>query len=67
MAKLARESRLRERRLDKQAKRDARRLAPAPGPNSPGDGPSATTSEPERPAGPGPGGAEAGMHPLPNH
>jgi hypothetical protein len=29
MAKLARESRLRERRLDKQAKKDARKLAPA--------------------------------------
>ena len=30
MAKLTRESRLRERRLDKQAKKDARKLAPAP-------------------------------------
>jgi len=29
MAKLMRESRLRERRLDKQAKKDARKLAPA--------------------------------------
>jgi hypothetical protein len=29
MAKLTRESRLRERRLDKQAKKDARKLAPA--------------------------------------
>ncbi|HTU78982.1 MAG TPA: hypothetical protein VMF09_09510 [Solirubrobacteraceae bacterium] len=28
MAKLARESRLRERRIEKQAKRDARKLAP---------------------------------------
>jgi hypothetical protein len=30
MAKLTRESRLRERRLDKRAKKDARKLAPAP-------------------------------------
>jgi hypothetical protein len=30
MAKLTRESKLRERRLDKQAKKDARRNAPAP-------------------------------------
>ena len=29
MAKLTRESRLRQRRLDKQAKKDARKLAPA--------------------------------------
>ena len=52
MAKLTRESRLRERRLDKQAKRDARRLAPSDEPDSPGDGPGATTSEPVR-TGPG--------------
>jgi hypothetical protein len=32
MAKLARESRLRERRLEKQAKKDARKQAPAHGP-----------------------------------
>jgi hypothetical protein len=31
MAKLTRESRLRERRLDKKAKKDARKLAPVPG------------------------------------
>jgi hypothetical protein len=37
MAKLTRESRLRERRLDKQAKKDARKLAPALDPDSPGD------------------------------
>jgi hypothetical protein len=30
MAKLTRESRLRERRLDKKAKKDARKLAPVP-------------------------------------
>jgi hypothetical protein len=37
MAKLTRESRLRERRLDKQAKKDARKLAPAHDQDSPGD------------------------------
>jgi hypothetical protein len=36
MAKLTRESRLRERRLDKKAKKDARKLAPA---EQPGDAP----------------------------
>ena len=36
MAKLTRESRLRERRLDKQAKKDARKQAPAH-PDRPGD------------------------------
>jgi hypothetical protein len=34
MAKLSRESRLRERRLDKQARKDARKLAPAVDPDS---------------------------------
>ena len=34
MAKLMRESRLRERRQDKQAKKDARKLAPAPDPDA---------------------------------
>jgi hypothetical protein len=34
MAKLTRESRLRERRLDKRAKKDARKLAPAQDPFS---------------------------------
>ena len=38
MAKLTRESRLRERRLDKRAKKDARKLAPAHDPHAPGDG-----------------------------
>ncbi len=33
MAKLTRESRLRQRRLDKQAKKDARKLAPADHPD----------------------------------
>ncbi|MCW3026535.1 MAG: hypothetical protein JWM29_1967 [Solirubrobacterales bacterium] len=37
MAKLMRETRLRERRLDKQAKKDARKHAPAPDPDAPGD------------------------------
>ncbi|HSZ06008.1 MAG TPA: hypothetical protein VK778_12540 [Solirubrobacteraceae bacterium] len=45
MAKLTRESRLRERRLDKQAKKDARKLAPAHDPDSPGDALPATTGE----------------------
>ncbi len=45
MAKLTRESRLRERRLDKQAKKDARKLAPAHGSDGPGDTNDATTSE----------------------
>lgn len=48
MAKLTRESRLRERRLDKQAKKDARKLAPAqadwPG-DTPGDTIDVTTGE----------------------
>jgi hypothetical protein len=37
MAKLARESRLRERRMEKQAKKDARKQAPAHHPDWPGD------------------------------
>ncbi|TMK97009.1 MAG: hypothetical protein E6G34_12815 [Actinobacteria bacterium] len=37
MAKLARESRLRERRQEKQAKKDARKLASAQGPDRPSD------------------------------
>jgi hypothetical protein len=37
MAKLTRESRLRERRLDKIAKKDARKLAPAYDPFAPSD------------------------------
>jgi hypothetical protein len=46
MAKLMRESRLRERRLDKQAKKDARKHAPTPDPHEPGDPLDATTAEP---------------------
>ena len=46
MAKLTRESRLRERRLDKQAKKDARKLAPAHGSDAPDDTNDPTTGEP---------------------
>jgi hypothetical protein len=49
MAKLTRESRLRERRLDKQAKKDARKLAPAHDPDRPDDTLTATTDESVRP------------------
>jgi hypothetical protein len=45
MAKLTRESRLRERRLDKQAKRDARKLAPAHDPDSQSESLDETTGE----------------------
>jgi hypothetical protein len=44
MAKLTRESRLRERRLDKQAKKDARKRQ-AHRPDHPGDALNATTGE----------------------
>jgi hypothetical protein len=46
MAKLTRESRLRERRLAKQAKRTARKLAPAQDPDSSDDTLGAITGEP---------------------
>jgi hypothetical protein len=45
MAKLARESRLRERRLDKQAKKDARKRAPALHPDGDADTLIATSGE----------------------
>ena len=45
MAKLTRESKLRERRQDKQAKKDARKQAPAYHPDGPGDTLNATTGE----------------------
>jgi hypothetical protein len=45
MAKLMRESRLRERRLDKQAKKDARKRAPAEDPGLPGVAANAITGE----------------------
>jgi hypothetical protein len=48
MAKLTRESRLRERRLDKRAKKDARKLAPAYDPYAPpAEIPSAMPDEPD--------------------
>jgi hypothetical protein len=49
MAKLMRESRLRERRLDKQAKKDARKQASALQPEEPGDTLNATTAESAQP------------------
>jgi hypothetical protein len=49
MAKLMRESRLRERRLDKQARKDARKHAPADDPDRPADAPSGDELEPAWP------------------
>jgi hypothetical protein len=49
MAKLMRESRLRERRLDKQARKDARKNAPA---EQPVDALNVATDESPQPAGP---------------
>jgi hypothetical protein len=54
MAKLMRESRLRERRLDKQARKDARRQAAAQPLDELGDTPGAMTDESVPPAGDGP-------------
>jgi len=45
MAKLTRESRLRERRLDKQARKEARKQSAALGPDRPDDTLDATTGE----------------------
>ncbi len=45
MAKLTRESKLRERRLDKQARKDARKLAPAQDSDWLGDAIDTTTDE----------------------
>jgi hypothetical protein len=50
MAKLTRESKLRERRLDKQAKKDARKQASADHPDRPGDPLTETWSEPAQTA-----------------
>jgi hypothetical protein len=50
MAKLTRESKLRERRLDKQAKKDARKLAPARDSDWLGEALSAATGEPVEPS-----------------
>jgi len=49
MAKLMRESKLRERRLDKQAKKDARRNAPAQDPDQPDDILNTISGEPAEP------------------
>jgi predicted metal-dependent enzyme (double-stranded beta helix superfamily) len=59
MAKLTRESRLRERRLDKRAKKDARKLSPAQDSYSPGDILSVTTGESDRT-----GSAPDGLEPV---
>jgi hypothetical protein len=48
MAKLTRESRLRERRLDKQAKKDARKQAPTHQPEGAGDTLNTTSGESAR-------------------
>lgn len=63
MAKLTRESRLRERRLDKQARKDARKLAPAHDPNAPDDILDAAPGE-SAPTGPGQPAPEAGVQTL---
>lgn len=47
MAKLARENKLRERRADKQARKDARKLASAEHPAAPGEPPPVSLQEPE--------------------
>jgi hypothetical protein len=66
MAKLTRESRLRERRMDKKAKKDARKLALAQGPDSPGDIVDATTGE-SAPEGSGEPSADAAGTEAPDH
>jgi hypothetical protein len=63
MAKLARESRLRERRVHKKAKKDARKRAPSDHLGSPNDSLSATTAEPAQ-ADPGPAALEPVVQPL---
>jgi hypothetical protein len=50
MAKLARESRLRERRLNKQAKKEARKQAPSDHLDSPGGALGATAAEAAQPS-----------------
>ncbi len=59
MAKLTRESRLRERRMDKQARKEARKLAPAHDPYSPDGALNAITDESDRT-----GTAPAGLDPV---
>ena len=60
MAKLARESRLRERRLIKQAKKEARKQAPSDHLDSPGGALSTTTTEAAQP----PPGQAAALEPV---
>ena len=63
MAKLTRESRLRERRLNKQAKKDARKQASSDHADSPGGGLNATTTEAAQPR-PGEAALEPVVQPL---
>jgi hypothetical protein len=63
MAKRARESRLRERRLSKQAKKEARRQASVDQPDSQGDALEATTTEATEPR-PGQPALEPVVQPL---
>jgi len=63
MAKRDRENRLRERRLIKQAKKDARRQAPSDHPDSPGGALTATTAEGAEPR-PGQAALEPVVQPL---
>jgi hypothetical protein len=49
MAKLNRENRLRERRLEKQARKNARKQASAPHPDRPSDAPTGNDGESARP------------------
>jgi hypothetical protein len=59
MAKLNRERRLRERRLDKQAKKEARKQASADNPDQPGDVLSGDVDEPDAS-----GGAQPDFEPV---
>lgn len=59
MAKLNRERRLRERRLDKQARKDARKEGSAHDSGQPGTGLSSDLAET------GPGAGELHLHPVP--
>ena len=63
MAKLNRESRLRERRLDKQARKDARKQAAAAGPDGSGDALTGQADESAQPGAAPPSRAE--VAPLP--
>jgi hypothetical protein len=65
MAKLTRENRLRERRLDKRAKKDARKLEPADDPYAPSGTLTASTGESDR-TGAAPDGLEIAAQTRPN-